>query len=70
MSANRNDILSQLARGMRKFENVTAGEFVMSKWAGLSGLHSKDVKFFQDNKNLNVLTVARLCMRRSAANGN
>ena len=44
MSMNRNEALSQLAHGIRKFDGLTAGELLDSDWPGLRGLCAKDAR--------------------------
>jgi hypothetical protein len=46
MSMNRNDVLGQLSVGLHKFEGHTAAQFLASGWAGIKGMHTKDIEYF------------------------
>ena len=67
MSMNRNDTLTQLAHGIRKFDGMIAGELLATGWAGLRGLAAKDVDYFEKHEGLPVVDVARSCLGRSLA---
>ena len=67
MSANRNDILATLARGMRKFDGFSAGQLLSTGWSGLSGLCEKDIKYFMKHAEKPFEEVARGCQGRSSA---
>lgn len=67
MSMNRNDALAQLSAGMRQFESTTAGQFLKSDWAGVKGLHVKDLAYFNLHGEKPVHLVAQACMGRSLA---
>ena len=68
MSMTRTDALTQLARGLQKFEGATAGQVLESGWAGLKGLHSKDLAFFRAHADEPVTAVASACHDRGEAN--
>lgn len=65
MSMNRNDALAQLSSGIRKFDGHTAAQVLDSGWAGIKGLHTKDVDYFTSHGEMPVNLVAQACMSRS-----
>ena len=65
---NRNDTLSQLSKGIRKFEGFTSNQVLELNWSGLRGLHKKDLIFFSANGGKPASEVANLCMARSLSN--
>ena len=67
MSMNRNDTLAQLSSGIRKFEGHTAAQVLASGWAGIKGLHTKDVEYFTLHGDKPAKVVAQACMGRSMA---
>jgi hypothetical protein len=68
MSMTRDDALSQLASGgIRKFDGVTAAQVLASGWAGLNGLHSKDLAYFNSHGDKPANIVAKACQGRSMA---
>lgn len=67
MSMTRNDALSQLAAGLRKFEGFTAAQVLAAEWTGLKGLHSKDLAYFRQHGEKPAGEVAAGCLGRSMA---
>jgi hypothetical protein len=67
MSMTRNDALTQLAAGLRKFDGFTAAQVLAAEWPGLNGLHAKDLTYFNDHGEKPVEDVARACLGRSLA---
>ena len=65
MSMNRNDALAQLARGIAKFNDYTAGELLEVRWTGLRGLCAKDIEYFRKHSEKPVQQVAAACMSRT-----
>jgi len=68
MSMTRTDALTALAKGLQKFEGATAGQVLGSGWAGLKGLHPKDLSFFRTHADQTVTAVASACQDRGLAN--
>lgn len=69
MSMTRDDALTQLAQGLRKFEGWTAGQVMAAEWPGLKGLHAKDLDYFRKHADKAVTQVASACQARSLAQG-
>lgn len=67
MSMTRNDALTQLASGLSKFDNFTAGQVLAAEWPGLKGLHAKDIEYFKLHADKQVKEVAQSCQGRSLA---
>lgn len=65
MSMTRNDALTQLAHGLRKFDGWTAAQVLDSKWPGLLGLHMADLAYFRARAPLPAQQVAQSCLGRS-----
>lgn len=65
MSMTRNDALTQLATGLRRFDGYTAGQVLAAEWSGLKGLHPADLAYFQGRASQPVQEVARACQDRS-----
>jgi hypothetical protein len=70
MSMTRNDALTTLSKGIRKFEGWTAGQVIEAQWSGLKGLDAKDLDFFYANANKPARKVAQACGQRSYTNPN
>ncbi len=67
MSMTRNDSLTQLARGLQKFDGWTANQVLQADWPGLKGLHLADLSFFRSRGDLPVQVVAQSCLGRGRA---
>lgn len=63
MSMTRNDSLSQMAHGIRKYAGFTAAQIVHEPVA--SGLHGADIKYFLKYGNLPYQEVAEACQGRN-----
>lgn len=66
----RNDALTILSKGVRKFEGWTAGQVIEAQWPGLKGLDAKDLDFFRANADKPAQKVAQSCGQRSYTNPN
>ena len=64
MSATRDDALSTLAKGLRKFEGFSSGQLLSAEWPGLRGLAKQDLDFFKQHQEHPYQEVAIYCMRR------
>lgn len=65
MSATRFDVLTQLAKGIAKFNGFTAGNFLEANWAGIKGFASQDIEFFKTRLSHPVEKVAQECLNRT-----
>jgi hypothetical protein len=65
MSATRLDALTQLAKGIAKFDGFTAGDFLAVNWSGVKGFASQDIEFFKRRLSQPVEKVAQECLSRT-----
>lgn len=67
MSMTRTDALTQLARGLRKFDGMTAGQVLATEWPGLKALPVADLEYFEKHAGKPIDVVAQACHGRSMA---
>jgi hypothetical protein len=65
MSAQRLDVLMQLAKGIKKFNGFSAEDFLKTNWPAIKSFEKQDIEFFKLRFNQPVENVAQECMSRT-----